>query len=164
MRKFYKISFEEFQKYYGNDKSLYNSYNIPKRSTRYSAGYDFESIIDFTLKPGEMKKIALGIKVDMNQDEMLLLVVRSSMGFKYNVRLTNQIGVFESDYFNNPQNEGHMFVSLQNHGEQDWIVHKGDKICQGIFTKFLVVDDEEEITDIRVGGIGSTGKGENENE
>lgn len=158
MRYFEKISFEQFSKDISNDKDLYESYNIPKRSTKESAGYDFESLFDFVLKPGEIKKIPLGIKVCMNSGEVLLLVVRSSMGFKYNVRMCNQVGVIDKDYYNNIDNEGHMFIKLENQGDKDYIVSKGDKICQGIFINFLTVDNEEKIEKIRTNGIGSTGK------
>lgn len=158
MRKFEKISFEQFSKDVKNDQELYNSIKLPKRSTKYSAGYDFYSIYDFVLKPNEIIKIPTGIKIQMNEDEMLMLVVRSSQGFKYNVRMCNQIGIFESDYYNNETNEGHAWIKLQNHGDKDYVVKKGDAICQGIFTKFLTVDDEEEILNERKGGIGSTSK------
>ncbi len=157
-RYFEKISFEQFKKDISDDKELYESYNIPKRSTKYSAGYDFESLFDFVLKPGEIKKIPTGIKVCMNNDEVMFLLVRSSQGFKYNVRMCNQVGVFESDYYNNLDNEGHAWLKLQNHGSKDYVVKKGDKICQGVFTKFLTVDNEENIDNVRTSGIGSTGR------
>lgn len=157
-RFFEKISFEQFKNDVEDNKELYNSYNLPKRSTKNSAGYDFFSIYDFKIKPGEIKQIPTGIKFTMNSDEMLMLVVRSSQGFKYNVRMCNQIGIFESDYYNNEKNEGHAWLKLQNHGEKDYIVKKGDAICQGIFTKFLTVDNEEEIVNKRKGGLGSTDK------
>lgn len=156
MRYFEKVSFEEFQKEIADDKKLYEEYNLPKRQTKYSAGYDFESVIDFTLKPNESKKIPLGIKVNMNRDEMLMIVVRSSTGFKHNVRMCNQVGIIESDYYNNPNNEGHLFIKLQNEGTEDFVVKKGDRLCQGIFVKFLTVDNEEEITNVRTNGFGST--------
>ena len=161
MRKFEKISYEQFKRDISSDLELYNSYNLPKRSTKGSAGYDFESIVDFTLKPGEIKKIPLGIKASMNSDEVLFLIVRSSMGFKYNVRMCNQVGVIDSDYYNNLENEGHMFIKLENHGDKDYEVKKGDKIVQGIFVKYLTVDNEKEINTIRTSGIGSTSKEEN---
>lgn len=148
-RYFEKISFEQFSKDIKNDKELYESYNIPKRQTKYAAGYDFEAIEDFVLKPGEIKKIPTGIKADMMDDEVLLLIVRSGMGFKYNVRLCNQVGVTDKDYYNNSDNEGHMFIALQNHGEKDYVVKKGDRICQGMFVKYLTVDDESDDFKIR---------------
>jgi len=157
-RIFEKISFEQFKKDISDDKELYESYNIPKRSTKESAGYDFESLMDFTLKPGEIGKYPLGIKADMNSGEVLLIMVRSSMGFKYNVRLCNQVGVIDKDYYNNPDNEGHMWIRLENQGDKDYIVKKGDKICQGIFMNFLTTDNEENIENVRTSGFGSTDK------
>ena len=157
-RYFEKISFEQFKKDIADDKKLYNSYDIPKRSTKSSAGYDFESLIDFTLKPGEIAKYPLGVKANMNDGEVLLIVVRSSMGFKYNVRLCNQVGVIDKDYYNNSDNEGHMWIKLENQGDKDYVVKKGDKICQGIFMNFLTVDNEIDNNNVRVGGFGSTDK------
>ena len=160
MRKFEKISFEQFKKDICDDRELYESYNIPKRGTKESAGYDIESLYDFILKPGEIIKIPTGIKVNMNSGEVLILTVRSSMGFKWNVRLCNQVGVIDKDYYNNSDNEGHFWIKLQNHGDKDYVVSKGDKICQGIFMSFLTVDDEENVECIRTSGFGSTDRKE----
>lgn len=157
MRKFEKISWKQWQKDIGDNKEIYESHELPKRETKYSAGYDFRSPIDFVLKPGESLKIPTGVKIVMNEGEMLMLVVRSSMGIKWNVRMCNQVGIFEKDYYNNETNEGHAFLKLENHGKEDYVVKVGDRIVQGIFTKFLTIDDEEEIDSIRTGGIGSTG-------
>ena len=156
MRKFEKISFEQFKKDIKEDTLLYNSYNLPKRSTKGSAGYDFEAIESFVLNPNETIKVPTGIKASMNSDEVLLCVVRSSMGFKYNVRMCNQVGVIDSDYYNNSDNEGHIWIKLHNHGTDVYTVNKGDKICQGIFIKYLTVDDEEEVEKERESGLGST--------
>lgn len=156
MRKFEKISFEQFKKDIKEDTLLYNSYSLPKRSTKGSAGYDFEAIESFVLNPNETIKVPTGIKASMNSDEVLLCVVRSSMGFKYNVRMCNQVGVIDSDYYNNSDNEGHIWIKLHNHGNDVYTVNKGDKICQGIFIKYLTVDDEEEVEKERESGLGST--------
>ncbi|HIS11513.1 MAG TPA: dUTP diphosphatase [Candidatus Onthocola stercoravium] len=158
MRKFEKVSIDEFSKYY--DKKLYEEYDLPKRMTSHSAGYDFFAIEGFTLMPGEIKKIPTGYKATFGSDEMLMILVRSSMGFKYNVRMTNQVGIIESDY-NNIDNEGHMFVSLQNEGDRDFVVKKGEGYAQGIFTKFLICDDDV-TTNERQGGLGSTNKERND--
>ncbi len=157
-RLFEKISYKQFKKDICDEIELYNGYILPKRSTKYSAGYDFFSISDFTLKPGETRKIATGVKVKMNEDEMLMLLVRSSMGFNFNVRMCNQVGIIESDYYDNETNEGHIWLKIQNEGNKDYIVKKGDAICQGIFIKFLTVDNEEIIKNVRIGGTGSTNR------
>ena len=159
MRKFEKVSIDEFSKYY--DKTLYEEYDLPKRMTSHSAGYDFFAIEGFTIKPGEIKKIPTGYKATFGNDEMLMILVRSSMGFKYNVRMTNQVGIIESDYYNNIDNEGHIFVSLQNEGDIDFVVKKGEGYAQGIFTKFLICDDDV-TTNERQGGLGSTNKERND--
>ena len=160
MRKFEKISFEQFKKDIKDDIELYESYSLPKRGTKCAAGYDFYALYDYTLKPGEIMKVPTGIKASMEEDEALLLLDRSSMGFKYNVRMCNQVGVIDSDYYNNSNNEGHMWIKIQNEGDKDYIVKKGDGMIQGMFIKYLKVDNEEQVENERIGGIGSTNKEE----
>ena len=155
MRYFEKISFEQFKKDIADDIDLYNNYILPKRATKYSAGYDFLAINDITIKPGEIVKIPTGYKAKFNNDEALLLMMRSGLGFKYNLRFTNQIGLIESDYYNNEPNEGHMWVSIQNEGKEEITIKKNTAYCQSVFIKFLITDDDN-ATNIRKGGLGST--------
>ena len=143
MRYFEKISFEQFKKDVCDDKNLYNEYTLPRRDTEFAAGYDFKALFDYTLEPGEIKKIPTGIKANMEGDEVLLLVDRSSMGFKYNVRMCNQIGVIDKDYYNNKDNEGHIWIRIQNEGDKVYNVKKGEGMIQGMFMKYLKVDNEE---------------------
>lgn len=150
MRGFEKISFQQFKKDVVDDIELYNEYLLPKRETKAAAGYDFYALYDYTLKPGEIMKIPTGIKAYMEEDEVLLLLDRSSMGFKYNVRFCNQVGVIDADYYNNSNNEGHMWIRIQNEGNKDYVVKKGEGMCQGIFIKYLKVDNEEETFEQRV--------------
>lgn len=161
MRKFEKISEKEFLKDVSNGN--YEDILLPKRSTKNSAGYDFYSLYDFTIKSNEIVKIPTGIKVCMNENEFLGIFIRSSLGFKYNIRMCNQVGIIDADYYNNKDNEGHIFVCLQNHGDKDFVIKKGDRFVQGIFMPFLITDDDS-TTSRRIGGIGSTNKGEDNNE
>lgn len=156
MRRFFKISYEQFKKQVKDDINLYNSIILPKRSTRFSAAYDIRSVEDCIIKPGESKIINTGLKVSMNSDEVLYIFSRSSLGYKHDVCLTNCVGVIDSDYFNNKDNEGHFKVKLSNNGFEDFVVNVNDRVAQGVFMKYLTVDDEEEINEIRAGGIGST--------
>ncbi|MBR2997958.1 MAG: deoxyuridine 5'-triphosphate nucleotidohydrolase [Bacilli bacterium] len=158
MRKFEKISEEQYNKDL-KEVCSYDDIAIPTRSTKHSAGYDFKSPIDFVLNPGESKKVPTGIKASMNEDEFLAIFVRSSMGFKYNIRLCNQVGIVDSDYYNNQDNEGHIFIKIQNEGTEALTINKGDRFAQGIFMNFLITDDDMSFGD-RTGGFGSTGKGE----
>ena len=142
MRDFEKISFDEFKKDIKDDKILYDSIKLPVRSSKNAAGYDFYLLEDITLKPNEIIKIPTGIKARLMEDEVLLIVVRSSMGFKYNIRLVNQVGVVDSDYYNNESNEGHIFVKLQNEGLETVSFKAGDRFAQGIFMKYLLTDSD----------------------
>ncbi len=161
MRKFEKISALEFEKDILDGK--YEDLVLPRRSTKNSAGYDFISVIDINLKPGERKIIPTGIKVIMNENEFLALYIRSSLGFKYNIRMCNQVGIIDADYYGNSDNEGHIYVCLENEGKEEINIKKGDRFVQGIFTPFLITDDDT-ATETRLGGIGSTNKGDDFNE
>ena len=159
-RGFEKISFEQFKKdclLTNNIEETYDNILLPKRGTKYSAGYDIYTPISFSLEPGATFKIPLGIKSYFKEDEVLQIYVRSSIGFKYNIRMCNQVGIIDSDYYNNPDNEGHIFVKLQNEGKETITFKAGDRIVQGIFSKYLICDDDEAIGG-RTSGIGSTGK------
>lgn len=137
MRDFEKISFEQFKKDVTNNYDEYESYKLPKRDSVKTAGYDIYLLADIKLEPGEIKKVPTGIKSYFEDDEVLLLVVRSGMGFKYNIRLCNQVGVIDSDYYNNVDNEGHIWLKIQNEGNKTFELKKGESIVQGIFLKYL---------------------------
>lgn len=137
MRDFEKISFDQFKKDVIEDINLYNEYKLPFRDSDATAGYDIFLLEDLELKPRETKKVPTGIKSFFSKDEVLLLVVRSSMGFKYNLRLCNQVGVIDSDYYNNPDNEGHIWIKIQNEGETKLKFNKGEALVQGMFFKYL---------------------------
>lgn len=158
MRKFEVISINQFNKDFKDIDTMYEDIIIPKRSTKFSAGYDFYMPYDLTIKKNEVVLIPTGIKVMLNSDEFLGIYIRSSLGFKYNLRMCNQVGIVDSDYYNNTSNEGHIFVKLKNEGDNDIILKKHDRYVQGIIQKYYIVDNEKEIEDIRVGGIGSSGR------
>ena len=156
MRKFEKISLKRFIKDTNLTEKEYNEITLPHRATENSAGYDFHLLEDLILKPGEIKKVPTAIKASMNHDEVLMLYIRSSLGFKYNLRLCNQTGIIDSDYYNNENNEGHIFIAIQNEGKETITLKANDRFVQGIFIKYLTVDNEKEIKSARTGGIGST--------
>lgn len=157
-RYFERISYRQFKKDIKEDKELYNKIELPKRSTKKSAGYDIKSMEHGIIKPGEARNFKTGLKVCMNDDEVLYIYSRSSYAYKYNVCLMNNVGVIDSDYYNNPDNEGHFQIRLVNFGDKDLEINIGDRIGQGVFMKYLTIDNEEEITSVRTSGIGSTGK------
>lgn len=164
MTKFYKVSKTEFIKdyidIYGNVsdeivKKIYDNIIIPCRATKYSAGYDFYAPYSFSLEPNNEILIPTGIRVQMNTSQVLLIFPRSSLGFKFKLRLNNTIGVIDSDYFNS-DNEGHIFVKITNESKNKTLsINQGSAFCQGIFIEYGLTDDDM-TTAIRKGGIGST--------
>ena len=134
--------------------------NLPRRNTKFAAGYDFEAAEDIVVpafKPGmNPTLISTGIKAYMMDDEVLYLYNRSSNPKKKGLVLANSVGVVDKDYYGNPDNDGHIMFAFYNIKEEDVEIKKGERIGQGIFNKYLVTDDDEAAGE-RTGGFGSTG-------
>lgn len=137
--------------------SGYEYVNLPQRKTKQSAGYDIESAVNVVINPGETKLIPTGIKVYMDENEWLGIYIRSSLAIKYGLILANSVAVIDSDYYNNPDNEGHIMLPIRNVSGMPYTVKKGDRIAQGIFHRYYKVDNDSADGD-RTGGMGSTGK------
>ena len=140
--------------------------NIPTRSTAHSAGYDFECAEDITIPSifrlalcgGDTIKPTLvktGVKAYMQQDEALFLYNRSGNPFKKGLVMANSVGVVDSDYYSNPDNDGHIMFAFYNFYPVDVEIKKGERIGQGVFEKFLKADDDSAAEE-RKGGFGST--------
>ena len=130
---------------------------LPKKMSRASAGYDFYSTESFTLKPGESKLIWTDVKAYMQENEVLEIYVRSSIGIKKSLMLKNLTGIIDSDYFSNDSNDGNIGICLFNYGDKEVSIDKGERIVQGIFKQFLEADNGN-TNEERNGGIGSSGK------
>ena len=137
--------------------------NLPKRSTKNSAGYDIEAAENvvipsiWSIKEKKPVLIKTGLKAYMAEDEVLYLYNRSSNPGKKGLVMANSVGVVDSDYYNNPDNEGHIMFAFYNFFTEDVVINKGDRIGQGVFAKFLKADGDNSISD-RTGGFGSTGE------
>lgn len=152
--------------------------NLPARSTKNAAGYDFYAAEDKVIPSivSSLDKEALqqnpdlinnvkpvlvstGIKSYMNANEYLQLVVRSSAPIKLHLVMPNAVGIVDADYYNNESNEGEIFFQFLNFGTEDVIIKKGDKIGQGIFLPYLLADNDNDTEkEERIGGFGSTDK------
>lgn len=201
------MSIEEFQVVEAyKDKGI----NIPKRATKWSAGYDLESAEDIIipsifkqLKSWEVDRkdmsdniymmwksicyfdkthditepksiteikqivkslnlvtmVPTGLKICMESDKYLAIHPRSSMGVNCLLMLANQTGIVDADYYNNEDNEGHIFVPMINLSPYDIKINKGDRIAQGIIQRYTTLDynGNDYIDNDRIGGCGSTG-------
>ncbi len=133
--------------------------NLPVRKTKHSAAYDIEAAEDIVIPkfyPGiKPTLIPTGLKAYMQSDEVLLIVPRSSGPKKQGISFPHNIGVIDSDYYDNPDNEGHIFVQCINLKDEDVVIKKGEAVAQAIFQKYLTVDDDN-AEGKRTGGFGST--------
>lgn len=172
---FEKVSYEQFKKdmikFYNNlnipidtvdIKSDYNNIRIPIRSTKDSVGYDFFSPIELKCFPGSSYILPTGIKWNCTAYDIydhyksfLALYPRSSYGIKYGFTILNTVGIIDKDYYNNPDNEGEIFVAFKTDG---MTIDKGNKFCQGIPSLAFTMYKEIPVVTERKGGIGSTKK------
>ncbi len=163
--KFEKVSYEQFKKdllkagmNYDEKKieEIYQSIILPTRGTKSSAGYDFRLPYDLEVKANQTTSfLPTGIKCEIDDDKVLILAPRSSLGTKYGFELSNTIGVIDADYYNNPDNEGDIAVKFKVAVDMNFKAN--DRIVQGIIMKYYKVDDDNS-NDQRSGGFGSTGK------
>ena len=165
--KFEKVSLNQFIKdfkdSFNNLKEqeiigIYNQIILPKRATKGSAGYDFYTPINISLKPNETIKIPTGIRVRIEDGWFLAIFPRSGLGFKYRHELNNTVGIIDADYYN-ANNEGHIMVKMTNASNENKTVEVNalQGFAQGIFMPFgITIDDES--NESRTGGFGSTTK------
>lgn len=173
------VKFEKISKYENTD------INLPSRKTEFSAGYDFEVAEDIIIpsyfdcverlkmenatEPLTLEQMAnltkvtkakpslvpTGIKCSLDKNTYLELSVRSSCPLKYWLVLANSVGIIDADYYNNPDNEGHIYFQMINLNPYDIQLKKGDIIGQGIIKPYLITDDDA-ASGKRQGGFGST--------
>ena len=146
----FKIVSDEFRKH--PDVNI----QLPKRGTKKSAGYDICTPVDIIIPPnGISDAIQTDIKAYMLEDEVLEIVPRSSIGFKKGLMLINTVGIIDSDFYSNPDNDGNIGFKFKNLTDETVEIKAGERILQGIFRKYLTTEDDFCETE-RVGGIGST--------
>lgn len=132
---------------------------MPVRKTKFSAGYDFCVPEDVVLEPGVLKLVPTGIKAYMQEGEYLGMHIRSSMAVKRRIQLVNNVGIIDADYYNNPDNEGHIMLAMMNMSDEKITLNKGECVAQGIFYNYLLADDDDKSEKaVRGGGFGSTSK------
>ena len=134
-----------------------NVFELPKRSTANSAGYDFVVPEDTVCKAHEITMVKSGVKAYFPSNETLLLFNRSSNPKKKGLIILNGVGVVDADYVDNPDNEGEIAGLFYNMLDEDVELKAGEKMMQGVFVKYGIVDNDN-ANGKRSGGFGSTGK------
>ena len=102
-------------------------------------------------------KFPTGIKAKMPEGVVLEVHIRSSLGIKHDLHISNTTGIIDSDYYNNANNEGDIIISLTNNGANCYVTESNKAVAQGIFMKYETTEDDKADAE-RIGGIGSTSK------
>ncbi len=128
---------------------------LPQRGTKSAAGYDFSTPLEVVIPAKSKKTIWSNIKAYMQDEEVLLIYTRSSIGIKKGLTLANGTGVIDADYYDNENNEGNIGICLVNNNDIDIVLEESERIAQGVFMPYLISDNGN--SDVsRTGGIGSS--------
>ncbi len=122
----------------------------PRRATKGSAGYDFVAPKDVEIPPHWCVDFDTEVIANVEDGYVLQLYIRSSLG-RQGLCLMNSVGVIDSDY------RLSMRAMIRNNSSEPYTIHKGDRYMQGIIVPYYVTADDD-ATDERTGGLGSTGR------
>ena len=162
--KFDKVSFEQYKmdclrcgrSIAGIDddtlRKEWEDIKIPVRATSGSAGYDFYAPYAFDVSDSPVH-IVTGIRCKIDPGWFLMCCPKSGLGFKHGMRLSNTIGIIDSDYYNS-DNEGHIQAKFSSY--HPMAIECGQKFMQGVFIPYGITSDDA-ADGIRNGGLGSTG-------
>ena len=131
--------------------------NIPAYQTEGAAGMDLCAAIEapVVLKPLERALVPTGIKIELPQGYEAQVRPRSGLAIKSGISLSNCVGTIDEDY------RGEVCVGLINYSNEEFSVHRGDRIAQMLIAPVTtaVIETVEELspTARQEGGFGSTG-------
>ena len=143
----FEIVRDEFRKHPGADIQL------PKRNDKGSCGYDLRIPCKMVIPPHSHSDLVFtDVCAYMQENEVLKVFVRSSIGCKKGLILSNGTGIIDSSYY--PRNIG---IKLYNTTDKEVVLEENERVCQCVFENYLITDDDECMNEARVGGFGSSG-------
>ena len=129
---------------------------LPSYATAGAAGLDLRSAEALTLKPNARALVATGIAIALPENFEAQVRPRSGLAVKHGVTVLNSPGTIDCDY------RGEIKVPLINHGAEDFVIARGDRIAQMIIAPVIQVQLHEVAslneTNRAAGGFGSSGK------
>ena len=131
---------------------------LPKRGSKHSAGYDFYATEDIYCPAHGLSKLSFtNVKVFMPWNEYLAIMIRSSLAVKHGLQVAQGTAIIDADYANNPDNDGNIGIAIVNNSNEDYVIKKGERFCQGVFHQYEITIDDNADGE-RNGGYGSSGK------
>lgn len=127
---------------------------IPSHATPGSAGMDLRSREHVRINPGEVVKVATGVRVAVPEGYAMLILPRSGLASN-GITVANAPGLVDSDY------RGEVCVLLRNQSSTVWPIMFGERIAQAVFVAVPQVEWQVvpalDGTERGAGGFGSTG-------
>lgn len=128
---------------------------LPAYETAGAAGMDLRAAESVTLKPGARHLVPTGLSIALPEGFEAQVRPRSGLAVKYGVTVLNSPGTIDCDY------RGEIKVPLINHGQDEFIIARGDRIAQMVIASVTrIVWTEVESLDETArgaGGFGSSG-------
>lgn len=136
-------------------KLLNNDANVPVKATEHSSGYDLFSSVEYNLTKGSYELIPTGIIIELEKGMEAQIRPRSGLAIKNGITVLNSPGTIDADY------RGEIKVILINHSKEDFLIKKGMRIAQIIFSNIIDINfrlaGDLNKTERDFGGFGSTG-------
>jgi dUTP pyrophosphatase len=136
---------------------LFEDVQGPARAHNYDAAFDVRAYESVLLTPGSRHKVSTGLKLSVASGFVALVIPRSGLANTHGITVANSPGLVDPGY------RGELGVVLQNLGQSDYLVEKGDRIAQLLVIPHSPADCSEgdlhtPPDDRGTGGFGSTGK------
>ena len=133
---------------------------LPAYETTGSAGMDLRAAVPedapLTLEPGARALVPTGLKIALERGYEAQVRPRSGLALKHGLTCLNSPGTIDSDY------RGEVGVILINHGQEPFVIRRGERIAQMVIARHEQVEvaevDTLDETVRGAGGFGSTGR------
>jgi len=129
---------------------------VPKYQTQGAAGCDLYANESMTVRPGRRAIVSTGLRIELPPGFEAQVRPRSGLAAKHGITVLNTPGCVDEDY------RGEIKVILLNTGDEEFIINKGDRIAQMVFSRVFrgIFQPTESLSSTTrgSGGFGSTGK------
>ncbi len=132
---------------------------LPSYETEASAGMDLRAAVaeSIIVVPGERVLVPTAIRIALPVGSEAQIRPRSGLAIKKGISMVNSPGTIDADY------RGEIQIILINHGQDDFVIERGDRIAQMVIAPVLQAQWEQvetlDETQRGEGGFGHTGKG-----
>ncbi len=138
--------------------SEYNDIPLPTYATSGSSGMDIRAAIEneLVVPKGKIVLVPTNLSLEIQDGYEIQVRPRSGLAINHGIGILNSPGTIDSDY------RGELKIIMINLGEEDFNLHRGDRIAQLVLSKVykanIMESNELNNTERGQGGFGHTGK------